>query len=143
MKCTVILDTNREEEILIYAHQKTELIEQIKALANDKAETLNGYLRGEIVKLDLRDVFCFTVEDGKLYAITESKKYLLKARLYNIEDICDKSFIKINQSSIANINKIEKFDASVYGTLKVIFKNGYVDFVSRRNIKNVKERLGL
>lgn len=143
LKCTVILDNTRDEEILIYAHQKTILTDEIERLAADEPSQLRGFLRGEIVKLDTKDIYCFTVDEGKLYAITEKEKYLLKQQLYNIEGILDKNFIKINQSSIANTNKIQKFDASISGTLKVIFKNGYTDYVSRRNIKSIKERIGL
>ena len=143
MKCTVILDKTREEEIVIYAHQKNEMIFEIERMAQEKPLQLTGFLNEEIVRLEPQDIYCFTVEGGRLYAIGENEKYLIKARLYNIEEILDKSFIKINQSSIANVKKIQKFDASISGTLKVIFKNGYTDYVSRRNIKNVKERLGL
>ncbi len=143
MKFTVITDCDREEEIVIYAHQRSKLIDEIESLVKGKSEMLNGYLRGEIVKLDPCDVFCFTVEDGKVYAVCENEKYLLKIRIYQLQEMLDENFIKINQSSIANIKRIKKFDASVYGTLKVIFKNGYIDYVSRRNIKTVKERLGL
>lgn len=143
MKCTVILDKTREEEIVIYAHQKNEMIFEIERMAQEKPLQLTGFLNEEIVRLEPQDIYCFTVEGGRLYAIGESEKYLIKARLYNIEEILDKSFIKINQSSIANVKKIQKFDASISGTLKVIFKNGHTDYVSRRNIKNVKERLGL
>lgn len=143
MKCTVILDKTREEEIVIYAHQKNEMIFEIERMAQEKPLQLTGFLNEEIVRLELQDIYCFTVEGGRLYAIGENEKYLIKARLYNIEEILDKNFIKINQSSIANVKKIQKFDASISGTLKVIFKNGHTDYVSRRNIKNVKERLGL
>lgn len=143
MKCTIILDKTREEEILIYAHQRTETIDEIERIAMGATSQLTGYFRGEIVKLDIKDIHCFTVDDGKLFAICENEKYLLKTRLYNVEEIVDKNFIKINQSSIANINKIQKFDASISGTLKVIFKNGYVDYVSRRNVKSIKGRIGL
>lgn len=143
MKCTVIIDKVRDEEILIYAHKKSEIIDEIERIAANAEAQLIGYLRGEIVKLDIRQIYCFSVEDGKLYAVCENQNYLIKARLYNVEQMLDKGFIKINQSSIANISKIKKFDASVSGTLKVIFKNGYTDYVSRRNIKKVKERIGL
>lgn len=143
MKCTVILDKTREEEIVIYAHQKNEMIFEIERMAQEKPLQMTGFLNEEIVRLEPQDIYCFTVEGGRLYAIGENEKYLIKARLYNIEEILDKNFIKINQSSIANVKKIQKFDASISGTLKVIFKNGHTDYVSRRNIKNVKERLGL
>ena len=44
---------------------------------------------------------------------------------------------------LINIDKIKRFDASLSGFLLVTLKNGYSDYVSRRNLKNVKERLGL
>lgn len=143
MKCTVILDKTREEEILIYAHQKTSLIDEIERMAAERPSQLVGYLEDEIVRLELNDIYCFTLESGKLYAYCDNQKYMIKARLYAVEEMLDKNFIKINQSSIANISKIGKFDASISGTLQVIFKNGHTDYVSRRNIKSVKERFGL
>lgn len=91
----------------------------------------------------MADVYCFTTENNKLFAITESDKFLIKERLYTIEQSLSKDFIKINKSCIANIKKIDRFDASISGTLLVKLKNGHNDYVSRRNVKNVKERLGL
>lgn len=143
MKITVIIDEKREEEIVIYAHNKNPLIDKIQQLAEENTTTLTGFWQDEIVKLDTKDVYCFVVDGGKVYAVCEDKKYRLKVRLYNIEETLDKDFIKINQSSIVNVNKINKFDVSISGTLKVILKNGYTDYVSRRNVKLVKERLGL
>lgn len=143
MKCTVIIDDTKDEEVIICAHKRNETVEKIEAFVNNDTKTFNGYLHGEIVKLNVNDIYCFTIIDGKLYAITESKNYLIKLRLYSVDQLLDNNFIKINQSSIANITKIQKFDVSIGGTLKVIFKNGYIDYVSRRSIKTVKERLGL
>ncbi len=143
MKCRVIIDNARDEEIIIYVHKKTPLIDEIERMATGECQELIGFCDNEIIKLDVKDVFCFTLDNGKLFAVCENEKYFLKTRLYNVEETLDKNFIKINQSSIANINKIQKFDASISGTLKVIFKNGYIDYVSRRNIKKIKERLGI
>ena len=67
-----------------------------------------------------------------------------KKRLYKIEEMLeDDDFIKINQSCIVNIKMIESFDASIGGALMIKLKNGYRDYISRRQIKAVKERLGL
>ena len=142
MKFRFLIDKNREE-VIVYAHEKTKLVEGIEKLVTENNFELIGYADREAVKLDLADVYCFTVENNKIYAVCENEKYLLKLRLYQIEEKLSENFIKINQSCIANIRKIRKFDASFSGTLTVIFKNGYKDFVSRRNVKNVKERLGL
>lgn len=143
MKISVFIDENREEEIQIFAHKETELIKQIKALVNDFSSQIIGFKANEIFQLNANDIYCFTVENNKVFALTENDKFLLKNRLYSIEEGLSSDFIKINKSCIANIKKIDRFDASISGTLKVKFKNGYTDYVSRRSVKIVKERLGL
>ena len=143
MKCTVIIDKGREEEVIIYAHEKTRLVETVSKLISESETELIGHSKKSAVRLDLFDVVCFIVEDNKVYALTEKEKLGIKLRLYQIEEKLSQDFVKINQSCIANIRYIERFDASFSGSLQVKFKNGYIDYVSRRQLKNVKERLGL
>lgn len=143
MKISVFIDKNREEEIVIYAHEENELSKQIKSLVNNFSSQIIGFKANEIFQLNANDIYCFTVENNKVFALTENDKFLLKNRLYSIEEGLSSDFIKINKSCIANIKKIDRFDASISGTLKVKFKNGYTDYVSRRSVKIVKERLGL
>lgn len=143
MKCTVVIDKGREEEVIIYAKEKSELVDEITKLASQEELRLIGYKDKDTVRLDLNDVFFFTVEDNKVFAVTENEKLSLRLRLYQIEEKLSSSFVKINQSCIANIKKIERFSASFSGSLQVRFKNGHIDYVSRRQLKNVKERLGL
>lgn len=142
MKCKIFINKEHEEEVVIYAHEKTKLVQTIEQLVSDEIFELIGFAENEIVKLTPTEVFCFVVEKNKIYALTEKEKLQIKCRLYQLEERLSENFIKINQSCIANIRKIEKFDVSFSGSLVVKFKNGYIDFVSRRNLKNVKERLG-
>lgn len=143
MKITVFIDKNHPEEVVIHAHERTKLVDSIEQLVADSAEVLVGYKDKEMVRLTLGEVCCFIVEDGKIYALTQSDKLQLKCRLYSLEERLFDSFIKINKSCIANLKMVERFDASFSGSLQVKFKNGYVDYVSRRNVRGVKERLGL
>ncbi|MBE6674045.1 MAG: LytTR family transcriptional regulator [Ruminococcaceae bacterium] len=143
MEIKLIIDENRKEEVIIYAHNETPLINDIKNLIENHENEIIAYDENEIIKLSIQDVYCFTIESSKLYAITENNKLMIKQRLYQIEKILDNSFVKINQSSIANIKKIEKFSVSIGGTLIAKFKNGYKDYVSRRQVKTVKERIGI
>lgn len=143
MKCTVIIDEKRDEEVIIYAHEKNETVKSVEKLVADASLELIGYSGKAAVKLSLLEIYCFTVEGNKVYALTKDEKLQIKLRLYQIDEIADKSFVKINQSCIVNICTIKRFDASVSGTLRVTLKNGYTDYVSRRQLKAVKERLGL
>lgn len=144
MKYTIIIDENREEEVIVYAKKKTALTDEIERLVSDNSLELIGYdQNGEGVKLTADEVCCFTVEDNKIFAITEKERLRIKCRLYQLEEMLPDNFVKINQSCVANIRKISRFDTSVSGTLLIKFKNGYKDYVSRRQLKAVKERFGL
>ena len=143
MKCTLIITNEHQEEVVIYARERTKLTDDIEALVIGSVPELIGYKENQTVKLSSDSVYCFTVEDNKVYALTDSEKLQIKLRLYQLEEILSDTFVKINQSCIANIRKIERFDTSVSGTLLIKFKNGYKDYVSRRQMKAVKERFGL
>ena len=129
--------------LVFKARNGQELIEQIKSLVNESLSQINGFKEKEIFPLSLSEIYCFTVERNKVFALTQNDKFVIRERLYEIEKNLSHDFIKINKSCIANITKIERFDASISGTLMVKFKNGYTDYVSRRSVKTVKERLGL
>ena len=143
MKLKIVIDKAREEEIIIYSHEKNPLIESIEQLIENSNPRLTGYSTKGSVLLSPDEVFCFITENGRTYAITESEKLTVKSRLYIIEGKLNNSFVKLNKSCIANINKIKRFEVGISGSLTVVFKNGYRDYVSRRQVKTVKERLGI
>lgn len=143
MKCEIIIDPSCEEKVVIYARKYSVFLEEIKNLSRQFTTEIIGYNGDEIKKLRPEDICYISVIDGKVYAVCEDCRYVLKERLYTIEEKLPKRFIRINQSCLANIRKTQKFDTSISGTLKIFFINGDVDYVSRRQLKAVKERLGI
>lgn len=143
MKCEVIINPDNEEKVIIYAKENSERIEEIKNAVLENSADIFAYDDNEIIKLKLNEVCYITTSGNKIYAFCEKEKYLLKERLFSLEEKLPKNFVKINQSCLANINKMERFDTSVSGTLKILFKNGDVDYVSRRQLKTIKERIGI
>ena len=142
MKYTVVIDKNREEEVVLYLHSHGALEGKIESLIAEESTELIGYGDGRIVRLHRDDVFAVYTEDGKLFARTENEKLQLRERLYAAEEKLGTGFVKINQSCIVNVSHIERFDVSVGGSLLAVLKNGYKDYVSRRQLKTVKERIG-
>lgn len=143
MKCYTYIKENEEERVLIYAHDRTRLVEDIESLVLSSEVDLTGSYDSEIIKIDINDVVCFISENNKVYALIGDKKYQIRYRLYQIEELNLNMFIKINQSCLANKTKIKRFETTIGGALKVVFKNEYIDFISRRELKNVKNRMGL
>lgn len=143
MKVTTVLDAAREEEVVIYARERNELVEEIERLVSRRSAELVGFYGDAAVILDYVKVARFTLENGKLYAVVGDARYQIRQRLYQLEQQVPSDFIKINQSCLANLRHVARFEAAFSGALRVVFKNGDTDYVSRRNVRSVKERLGL
>ena len=141
MKYELIIDPNQEESITIIAHEKTKKIIEIENLINEL--NIVGYSQDETRIIDINDVICFFTKDNAVFLYIEDKEYKTKLRIYQVEEMVTSSFIKINQGCIANISKIDRFKTSFGGSVQVIFNNGYIDYISRRELQNVKRRLGI
>lgn len=142
MKHTTHVDPSRKEEVVIYAKRRTREITALEAYVEQMGTELMGYgAEGQMVPLRPAEVHCFIIEDGKVYALTEKEKLLVRRPLYAIEETVGEGFVKLNQSCLGNLRKIARFDASIGGTLMVTFQNTHRDYVSRRQLKTVKERM--
>ena len=147
MNFRLIIDKEKEEEVVATVHKRTGVIDEIEALVtgeNIQRDSLAAYSEDEIRLLNIDEIECITVLDGKTFAVTgNGKQYLLRKRLYEIESGLPAEFIKINKSAIANRRAILKFITTIAGGVDVVFKCGYRDYVSRRCFADIKRRLGL
>ena len=146
MKFILKIDKEQEPSVTLVCGKVTRLVEKIEALCNEESvdgELLYGYLNDEIMPLELAEVACFFTREGKVFARMDGKEYATKLRIKEIVEIVDDSFVKINQGCVANVKRIKKFTASIGGALRVVFEDGYSDYVSRRELPYVKRRFGL
>ncbi len=143
MRYKIEIKDGQDEDIVVYAKEKSDTLLAIEALLCSSEEPLVGYIGGDIVRLDVKNVYCFYTEGGRVFAECDEGKLSVRERLYRLEEQCGNDFVRINQSCLVNLSKIKKFRTSIGGSLLVILENGYRDYVSRRQLKAVKERLGL
>ena len=143
MKYKVIIDDTQEESIVITAHNKSDLILEIERLIEKDSLKLYGYKDEKIVPLEMNDVYAFYTLDGKVFASLKDEILLIKERIYQLEDLVKESFLKINQGCLINMKKIARFESNLGGSIKVVMKNGYSDYISRRELQNVKSRMGI
>lgn len=144
MRFRVEIDPEREEEILATVHRRTGLIDQIEALVLREAgeDRIVGYTEDDWKELRFEDIECVMVQGDKTYAIdTSGERYRLKARLYEMERKLPDGFFRINKSALANRERIQRFSVSFNGAVDVVFRCGYRDYVSRRCLRTIKERM--
>lgn len=140
------LDRNHVEEIVATVHQRTALIDEIERLVtqDNLSEQIPGYEEDEIVMLDLKQIDCFFVEDERTYAhCQDGKQYLIRRRLYELENNLPGYYERISKSAIANWPRISRFRVQLSGAVDAVFKSGYTECISRRCFAELKRRYGL
>lgn len=143
MKCKTIIGKDHEEEVIIFSYERNELVLEIEKLVASDNTSLVGKKEDIIIKINPLEVTCFMSDGNKVYAYIKEDKYQINLKLYQLGEILSDVFIKINQSCIANIKKIKSFSATIGGSLQVNFDNGLIDYIARRELKNVKTRMGI
>ena len=142
MQFKLIIDQEKDEEVVITAHKRNTLIDEIEALISKHTDRIPGYTENDIKMLSVSKIECITVLDGKTYAIdTKNCRYRLKQRLYELEQQLPASFIRINKSSLANETYRDRFAVTIAGSVDAVFKCGYREYVSRRCFTQIKRRL--
>lgn len=144
MKFRLIIDKEKEEEVVVTAHGHTPLVEEIAVLVEKQSGTdrIAAYTEDSIKMLPFSSIECITVLDGKTYAIDEKgQKYRLKQRLYELESLLPSFFIRINKSALANESRLDRFAVTYSGAVDAVFHCGYREYVSRRCFAQIKRRL--
>ena len=142
MKFKLIIDKEKDEEVVAIVHARSALIDEIEALISKHTDRIPGYIEDDIKMLSVSEIECVTVWDGKTYAIdSKNRRYRLKQRLYELEVQLPSSFIRINKSTLANENALDRFTVTYAGSVDAVFKCGYREYVSRRCFAQIKRRL--
>jgi len=143
MKFKLIIDKEKDEEVVATVHSRSALTDEIEALVlqHAGADRIPAYTEDDVKMLTFSDIECITVLDGKTYAIDLcNQRYRLKQRLYELEALLPSSFIRINKSALANKNRLERFTVAYSGGVDAVFKCGYTEYVSRRCFAQIKRR---
>lgn len=146
MQIEIKIDNScRETKIIVVTDKMTDEINTlVKKLAGDTPQLIAGLQRDTLKILDQHDIFRIYAANGKVYAETEDGEYLLRLRLYELEERLDKNdFVRISNSEMINLKKVKGFDLSYTGTICVSFLNDTVTYVSRRYVKKIKQVLGI
>ena len=126
MKFRLIIDKEKEEEVVATVRTRTALIDEIESLISKHTDRIPGYTEDDIKMLSVSEIACITVLDGKTYAIDHNNhRYRLKQRLYELEQQLPPSFIRINKSTLANDVLLDRFQVTYAGSVDAVFKCGY------------------
>ena len=130
--------------VILTAAVTEEVNELVKKLSADAPHVISGMKDGKVEVLEPADLIRVYTSAGKVYAVTEKGEYVLRLRLYEVElRLNPHQFVRISNSEIINLKKIDYFDLSFTGTICVKLRGGTVTYISRRYVPKVKAILGI
>lgn len=134
-----------EPKIIVMTSSMTEDVQNIiKKLSEASPKIISGSKDEKLEILDQTDLIHIYANSGKVFAVTDKGKYIIRLRLYELEErLKDSQFVRISNSEIINLNKVKSFDLSFTGTICVKLSNDAVTYVSRRYVSKVKKILGV
>ncbi len=139
-----ISEEYKNPKVVIYTDKMTdEIASLMKQLSDEQPKMIAAFNENAVFMLSYDDIYRIYASSGKVFVETEKQKYLLRLRLYEVEERLDGSFVRISNSEIINLNQVKSFDLSFVGTICVSLTNGVVTYVSRRYVSKIKQQLGI
>ena len=145
MKVNIVIEPDLEEEYTeIHVREITDEITRISDFLQSKDQVITGTDEYErIVVIAESDIVSLHAEKKRCRIYTDTANYSCRKRLYEIENMLGRDYMRISKSIIVNLHKIESVEAVFNGMLLLRMKNGSKEYVSRTYLPKMKEYLGI
>lgn len=146
MQVEIKIDSSCTEPrlIILTAYMTEEVLSLAKKLSEHVPQILTGIRNDKVEVLEQSSLIRVYANGGKVFAATDQGEYVLRLRLYELEERLDgQKFVRISNSEIINLGKVKNFDLSFTGTICVKLADGAVTYVSRRYVSKIKKILGV
>lgn len=132
-----------EEKAEFWLKKMTARFERITKELNSEQDFLWCYRDGDAYEINFSQIYAIQIENEKTMICTQNQKYVYRGRLYQVQSVLPNDFIMISRGTIVNYHFIDHLEIVNTGNIDALLENGLRAQVSRRRIKDLKERLGL
>lgn len=129
---------------VIYTEEVTAEVQRaVHLLAEERADLISAAEDEKIVMLHPEDIFLIRVESDKTILYTAKRQYRSNRRLYELEHLLGKNFMRISKGVIINLQLLDYVAPSLGGVMVLVMKNGQRDYISRKYLPAFKRYLGI
>ena len=146
-RVNVSFEADEERCDIDVAFIASERDDQVDALMSRIADPLASVLtvydtHGAAVSIDESSIVIVTAGNKKQRVICDEADYEIRMSLQGVEAMLNPStFLRVSRYDIINLSKVQRFDFSVSGTLRIEMNRGVEIWASRRFIPAIKKRL--
>jgi DNA-binding LytR/AlgR family response regulator len=132
----------KEIEVFIAYPEKNKIVERILSFLKTIDTRVECFTDESVKMINASDIYYIESLDKKTFAYCENANYLIKSRLYQInEKLSGSSFVQISKYCIININKLENFTPLANSHLMAVLTNGAQLYVTRKYIAGLMHAL--
>lgn len=140
-----VTDNLEEDEVLIRCGRVDQTIQKIHQFILDQAKSgpkITFYQQNQEYYFPLDDVLFFEAEGDHVYAHTPAGAYLVKYRLYELEQMLPRSFVRAAKSTIVNVRRIYSVTRSLTSSSLIQFAGSHKQvYASRYYYGELRQRL--
>lgn len=141
------VDPEGPEEVIIRCRRLTPEVLKLQELLETGCEVtavrkLSLFLGGEEHLVDVRKILFFESTDGRAAAHTDRRIYYTEMKLYELEDVLPKNFMRVSKTCILNLEAVAWLKRELTGPCRAGFgtSNKQV-YISRMYYKPFREKL--
>ena len=132
-----------EERIIVQCHDISPELLSMLISFKTSSNMLVASVGNELHRVKPRDILYIESVDKKAFLCCENEVYESKQKLYELEELALKDFLRISKSVIVNVNKIKTLIPSLSGNAEAILTNNERVVISRRYVNELKKSLGM
>jgi DNA-binding LytR/AlgR family response regulator len=134
-----------EEEVLIRCNRVDETVQKIHQYILEQSKSgpkITFYKQNQEFYFPLDDVLFFETEGEHIYAHTAGDAYRIKYRLYELEGMLPRYFVRAAKSTIVNIRQVYSITRNLTSSSLVRFVDSHKQvYVSRYYYQELRQRL--
>lgn len=145
MKIRIEFVEPEEEEIILRVSELNDTVKRIQQTISEITtgkNTIALYKNETQYYIELNQILFFETDGGQVRAYTAKEVFETKSKLFELEEILPRSFMRVAKSTILNINHVYSIRRNLTASSEVEFKNTHKKvFVSRNYYKALIEKI--
>ena len=146
MKVRIELENDLSEaEVIIRCSQVDDMIQKIHRTILEQSNStskITFYKQNQEYYFPIDDVLFFETEGDHIYAHTANDVYLIKHRLYELEELLPRQFARTSKSTIVNTLQVYSITRDLTTSSLIRFRNSHKQvYVSRHYDRQLRQRL--
>lgn len=131
-----------EPEVTIAYHEMTESVKMVTNYVRYVDQTILCKKDNEEYSILINNIFYLESVDKKVFVYCEKEVFRSNYKLYELEEMLSQAgFVRVSKSVLLNIEKLIGMKTLVNSKLEARLSNGESVCVSRKYLKDIKEKL--